>query len=69
MSDKVDEFAPDDAWDSDGWNTDEHCPWCKKLLDEVYSYADTGVSFNCEHCEKPIMCEQWTQFILTKAKP
>lgn len=58
-----DEFAP---IEDDGWNTDERCPWCKKYIDDLYELADKV--FDCPHCEKPVDCSTWLQYVLVKVK-
>jgi hypothetical protein len=62
MSEKArdDIFAP---IEDDGWNTDDKCPWCGKLVGD--EYVSEG-AFDCPHCGKLIECEEWTQFILKR---
>lgn len=62
MPDEIDIFTP---IEDNGWNTDDKCPHCKLYIDETYRYADDD-EFLCPHCEKPVVCETWTQYIMRR---
>ena len=52
-----------------GWNTDEKCPWCSHQITDILEYVhDNDFDFECPSCEKPIVGEVWTQFILQRPR-
>lgn len=53
-----------------GWNTKQQCPWCKKLIVDLWETLghDESVEFDCPHCEKPIKLTEWRQYVMERVE-
>lgn len=54
-------------FDLDGFTISGRCPWCGKLIDELYLYftKSDDAEFECPNCDKPLRGARYMTYHLT----